>query len=494
MVPPAGPNPPNPQLIQQFLSSVLSQRGPSALPYSEDTKWLIRTHLVSITSAYPSLEPKTATFTHNDGRSVNLLQADGTIPMSYEGVTYNIPVVIWLMDSYPRHPPCVYVNPTRDMVIKRAHAHVNPSGLVTVPYLQNWVYPSSNLVELVKNLSAVFGQDPPLFSQRRPNPSPNPNPNPNVGHSTSSVSNSGYSSYSGYSGSSGSVNHARPAIPPRPYPPSPYGSSGSFSRVQADDPNDVFKRNAINKLVEMVHGDMAGLRKTREAEIEGLFNAQAVLRQRSEQLNKGLKEMVDEKEGLEQQLQMVLMNSDVLEAWSRENEGKTRGSLDGDVDDAFECIDPLSKQLLDCTASDLAIEDVVYSLDKALQDGSIAIEDYLKNVRSLSRKQFYHRATAAKVRAVQMQSQIVEPMSSCTRQIVTRSRVLRPARGSMTLPQSGKKQNLSAFAFTSVFVVACYCHKLGECVEFYGGNGASLPLKRCRRGRNGCQVQVEVNV
>ncbi|KAM2078212.1 hypothetical protein ACFX1R_025901 [Malus domestica] len=60
MVPPAGPNPLNPQLIQQFLRSVLSQRGPSALPYSENTKWLICTHLVSLTSAHPSLEPKTA--------------------------------------------------------------------------------------------------------------------------------------------------------------------------------------------------------------------------------------------------------------------------------------------------------------------------------------------------------------------------------------------------------------------------------------------------
>ncbi|KAM2012422.1 hypothetical protein ACFX1T_024291 [Malus domestica] len=60
MVPPAGPNPLNPQLIQQFLRSVLSQRGPSALPYFENTKWLICTHLVSLTSAHPSLEPKTA--------------------------------------------------------------------------------------------------------------------------------------------------------------------------------------------------------------------------------------------------------------------------------------------------------------------------------------------------------------------------------------------------------------------------------------------------
>ncbi|KAL6297635.1 hypothetical protein ACE6H2_005777 [Prunus campanulata] len=199
MVSAAGPTPENPQLIQ-FLSLVLWQRGPSSLPYSEDTKCLIRTHLVSLTSKYPCLDPKTATFTHNDGRSVNLLQADGTIPMSFHGVTYNIPVIIWLTESYPHHPPCVYVNPMRDMVIKSAHAHVNPSGLVSIPYLHNWVYPSSNLVELAESLTAVFGQDPPLFSIRRPNPNPDPNPNPTPGHSFSAISR-------------GSVTPARPAIP-----------------------------------------------------------------------------------------------------------------------------------------------------------------------------------------------------------------------------------------------------------------------------------------
>ncbi|XP_061992156.1 protein ELC-like [Rosa rugosa] len=392
----------SPQSEQQtatFLNSVLSQRGPSALPYAEDIKWHIRQHLLALISSYPSLEPKTATFTHNNGRTVNLLQVDGTVPMTYQGVTYNIPVVIWLIDTYPRYAPCVYVNPTRDMIIKRPHPYVDPSGIVSIPYLQNWVYPSSNLLDLARQLSDYFGRDPPLYSsQRRPNPPPNPNPNPNPSHHLSpSLSNSSYSS---------SGSYARPVIPPtRTYPPSPYGSGASFSRVQTDDPTDVYKRNAINKLVEIVHGDMAGLRKMREAEMDGLFNAQVALRQRSEQLGKGLKEMLDEKEGLEQQLQMVLMNSDVLEGWLRENEGKTK---DGgvDVDDALQCVDALSKQMLECTASDLAIEDVVYSLDKAVQDGAIPFDQYLRTVRLLSREQFFHRATAAKVRAVQMQSQV----------------------------------------------------------------------------------------
>ncbi|KAK6928207.1 Steadiness box (SB) domain [Dillenia turbinata] len=390
----ASSTPPNTQYIQQFLSSVLSQRGPSALPYTEDVKWLIRQHLIALSSSYPSLHPKTGMYTHNDGRSSNLLQADGTIPIYFHDVTYNIPIVIWLMESYPRHPPLVYVNPTRDMIIKRPHPYVNPSGVVSIPYLHNWIYPSSNLADLVRNLSDLFSHDPPLYSQRRPNPSPSLNPNPNP---------SGSSVISGGSGSG-----YRPVIPgPRVYPPSPpYGSGRMNPGIGTEDPNEVFKRNAINKIVECVHSDVATLRKNREAEMEGLFNVQAVLRRREEELAKGLREMQEEKEGLEQQLQIILMNTDVSEAWLRENEGKLSNLGNVDVDNAFEPCDALSKQMLECTASDLAIEDVVYSLDKAVQDGSIPFDQYLRSVRLLSREQFFHRATGAKVRAAQTQAQV----------------------------------------------------------------------------------------
>ncbi|XP_043702327.1 protein ELC-like [Telopea speciosissima] len=385
----------NAQYTQQFLSNVLSQRGPLALPYAEDAKWLIRQQLLGLVENYPSLQPKTATFTHNDGRTVNLLQAEGTVPMVYQGVVYNIPVVIWLMDSYPRHPPCVYVTPTRDMIIKRPHSHVNPSGLVSHPYLHNWIYPSSNLVDLVRNLSDLFGRDPPLYARpQRPSP---PNPNPDHRPSSSENSNSPLSLLSSF---------VRPGIPPPRlnYSLSPYGHRPTTAATE--DPNEVFRRNSINKLMEKLHVDGEVLRKTREAEMEGLFNLQAVLRQRDENLSKELMKFQEEKEGLEQQLQMILMDTDVLESWLRENEGRVNKAKNVEVEGIFEPCDALSKQMLECTASDLAIEDVIYSLDKVVQEGSIPIDQYLRSIRSLSREQFFHRATAAKVRAAQMQAQV----------------------------------------------------------------------------------------
>ncbi|EPS63144.1 hypothetical protein M569_11641 [Genlisea aurea] len=378
------------QYTQQFLSSVLSQRGPAALPYAEDVKWHIRQHLVHLTEAHPSLQPKTAVFTHNDGRTVNLLQADGTIPMLYQGVTYNIPVIIWLMESYPTHAPLVFVNPTRDMIIKRPHPFVSPNGVVSIPYIHSWVFPASNLVELVRNLSSFFARDPPLYSQRKP--------------STSSASPSPSPSYTSLNSSMGS----RPAAtPPRGYPPSqtppPYGSG----RTMVEDPAEVFKRNAINKLVESLTDHVRELRRSREEEMEGLFAVQAVLRTREEELRKGLKEMQDEKEALEQQLQTVLMNGDILEGWLRDNKGKSDdAATTSSPEEAFETCDSLSKQMLDCTASDLAVEDTIYGLDRAVQEGAVPFDQYLRNVRLLSREQFFHRATASKVRAVQMQAQV----------------------------------------------------------------------------------------
>ncbi|KFK25620.1 hypothetical protein AALP_AA8G138200 [Arabis alpina] len=360
------PPPANTQQLQQFLSSVLSQRGPTSLPYAETTKWLIRQHLLTLVSSYSSLEPKTATFTHNDGRSVILLQADGTIPMPFQGVSYNIPIVIWLLESYPRHPPCVYVNPTRDMIIKRPHSNVSPSGLVSLSYLHDWVYPSSNLTDLAAQLSAAFSRDPPLYSQRRPPPSPSP-----------------------------SIGSVRPIHPPYHH------------QNQTDDAAEVYKRNAINKLVDMIHGDLVLMRTGREAEAEELLSLQGGLKRREEEINMGLKEMVEEKETLEQQLQVIAMNSEFLDSWIRENQGKAKSLLvDLDVDDAFECNETLSKQMLDCTALDLAIEDVVYSIDKSFRDGLVPFDQYLRNVRLLSREQFFYRATAAKVSAVQMEAQV----------------------------------------------------------------------------------------
>ncbi|KAL1535591.1 Protein ELC [Salvia divinorum] len=89
-----------------------------------------------------------------------------------------------------------------------------------------------------------------------------------------------------------------------------------------------------------------------------------------------------------------------MEGWLRENEG--RDDAKGlDVDEAC---DALSKQMLDCMASDMAVEVAIYALDKAAQEGAVPFDVYMRNVRLLSREQFFHRAIGSKLRAVRTQS------------------------------------------------------------------------------------------
>ena len=151
---------------QHYLGTALSRRGPEALPYAEDVKLTVRQQLLDLVLEFPSLDIRAAQYTYNDGHEMNLLKISGTVPMFYRGQKYNLPVAVWLPEYFPRSAPICYLNPTSDMMIKPNHRNVNPSGLVVnEPYLQQWSFPSSNLLELAHTLSITFGQDPPLFSK-----------------------------------------------------------------------------------------------------------------------------------------------------------------------------------------------------------------------------------------------------------------------------------------------------------------------------------------
>ncbi|EMS66562.1 Protein ELC-like protein [Triticum urartu] len=325
------PSPPPPpasgaQYAHQFLNTALSQRGPSALPYAEDVKWLIRNHLVALADAFPSLHPKAALFTHNDGRAAHLLQADGTVPIHHAGATYNLPAVIWLPETYPRSPPLVFLSPTRDMLIKPHHPLVDRSGLVAnAPYLRSWVFPSSNLLDLVRSLSHLFGLDPPLFTRSVAAPSPTPPP-------------------------------AHPAPPPAAASPAMRPEA-----VYAPAPRPY------------------------------RFPASPQLAARQPPT--------------EDPAEDVVMATDVIEAWVAENR---KGAADdtAEAEGAIQPADVLSRQMLECTATDLALEDTIYALDKAVQEGSVPFDGYLRSVRALAREQFFQRVLCTKVNNAQQQAQV----------------------------------------------------------------------------------------
>ncbi|VDK52492.1 unnamed protein product [Cylicostephanus goldi] len=69
-----------------------------------------------------------------------------------------------------------------------------------------------------------------------------------------------------------------------------------------------------------------------------------------------------------------------------------------DIDAAIDAATPLHRQILTNYAQDLACDDVIYALGQALRDKKISVQEYLRCVRDVSRKQFIYRATMQKCR------------------------------------------------------------------------------------------------
>ncbi|XP_074533818.1 ubiquitin-conjugating enzyme E2 variant 3 [Halichoeres trimaculatus] len=120
--------------------------------------------LQKIHRIYPGLKPSTGTYTFSDSSQKDLVRLIGTIPVKYEGQTYNFPVLLWLLDSFPFTPPICLLRPTANMVI-RGGKHVDARGRIFLPGLHNWDHPKSSVVGLLTEMIAKFEEDPPLSSK-----------------------------------------------------------------------------------------------------------------------------------------------------------------------------------------------------------------------------------------------------------------------------------------------------------------------------------------
>ncbi|KAL3776383.1 hypothetical protein ACHAW5_011049 [Stephanodiscus triporus] len=94
-----------------------------------------------------------------------MLMLKGTLPMTYCGVIYHIPIEMFLPPLYPARPPIVFVRPTATMSIKASHKHVGQDGMVYMPYLLSWKSETHDLTELAALMSSMFGDEPPCYAR-----------------------------------------------------------------------------------------------------------------------------------------------------------------------------------------------------------------------------------------------------------------------------------------------------------------------------------------
>lgn len=74
---------------------------------------------------------------YDDGRVDLLLSLTGVLPVPIGPNTYHCPLAFWLPIDFPAKPPIVYVQPSETLAVRKGK-HVDASGRVAVPYLENW--------------------------------------------------------------------------------------------------------------------------------------------------------------------------------------------------------------------------------------------------------------------------------------------------------------------------------------------------------------------
>ncbi|XP_013930832.1 PREDICTED: ubiquitin-conjugating enzyme E2 variant 3 [Thamnophis sirtalis] len=119
--------------------------------------------LKHINELYPNIKFTMSTYTFKDGSQKDLLNFTSTVPVKYKGNIYNIPICIWILDSYPFAPPICFLNPTANMGIS-VGKHVDVRGRIYLPYLQAWSHPQSVIIGLLQEMSTKFEEELPLYA------------------------------------------------------------------------------------------------------------------------------------------------------------------------------------------------------------------------------------------------------------------------------------------------------------------------------------------
>merc|ERR1711933_390125 len=94
-----------------------------------------------------------------------------------------------------------------------------------------------------------------------------------------------------------------------------------------------------------------------------------------------------------QRRQNLQIKIEATEQWLSANEKKE----EIDIDEVVVPSDVWSKQCIDAVAMDFAITDVILELDRCLEDETIKLETYLKQVSKMAREQFAQKALAKAV-------------------------------------------------------------------------------------------------
>ncbi|KAK3932066.1 Tumor susceptibility gene 101 protein [Frankliniella fusca] len=378
----------------------------------------------------------------SNGSTKSLLNLKGTVPVPYKGTNYNIPVCIWIMDTHPNNAPLCYVKPTSDMVVKISRT-TDHSGKIYLPELHLWDPRQPDLLpNLVKAMIAAFSKEPPVYAKPRevsqqqqqanqqqssssnfaPYPTQPYMPVPSgAGNPPYPPANSVYNSvpyppassypggfpapYSGYNSGSGSAYppyptggtqlpyHPFPSYPAGPMPPSSTPQNSGIDSGTGTITEEHIRASLLSAVEDKMRRSLREQSSRARDELDILRQTESELRAGKNRLDQILIRLSKEQEELDKNISML---KDKEEELSKATERLSDQEVD--VDEAVTTTAPLYKQILNSYAEEAALEDTIYYVGEALRRGVIDLEVFLKQVRSLSRRQFMLRALMQKCR------------------------------------------------------------------------------------------------
>ncbi|XP_067396744.1 tumor susceptibility gene 101 protein [Emydura macquarii macquarii] len=357
----------------------------------------------SVITQYKDLKPVMDAYVFNDGSSRDLMSLTGTIPVPYRGNTYNIPICLWLLDTYPFNPPICFVKPTSSMTIKTGK-HVDANGKIYLPYLHEWKHPQSDLIGLIQIMIVVFGEEPPVFSRPAPSASYPP-------YQATGPPNTSY-----MPGMPSGISPYPPGHPPNPsgYPSYPYPPGGPFPATTSGQhypsqppvttvgpsrdgtiSEDTIRASLVSAVSDKLRWRMKEEMDRAQAELNALKRTEEDLKKGHQKLEEMVTRLDQEVADVDKNIELLKKKDEELSSALEKMESQSENN---DIDEVIIPTAPLYKQILNLYAEENAIEDTIFYLGEALRRGVIDLDVFLKHVRLLSRKQFQLRALMQKAR------------------------------------------------------------------------------------------------
>ncbi|KAL9227550.1 hypothetical protein vseg_003227 [Gypsophila vaccaria] len=161
-------------------------------------------------------------------------------------------------------------------------------------------------------------------------------------------------------------------------------------------PKSILKVTVLDDIVTKLCTDVATMNARSSNEIEEWSLTQAKLRTRADQVDGEISRL--QRENLDKRVIQLRSYNHSLSKWLRRNIRSIKDRNNKSTfEDVFEEVDEKSKVVLDSLPEDRALEDVMYALDKALAEGVISFEEYIRQVRVIAREQFHYRAMLVKL-------------------------------------------------------------------------------------------------